>query len=313
MVACRRQGSTYHRLVLGMSVCDILSSLAWFMTTWPIPRETEGVFWALGSVRTCEAQGFFTQFSIATVMYNASLAIYFYFVVVRDWKEAEFSLLEPLFHLNAIGCGLATSTASLRMGLLNQVGWDCWISASPLGCKESWTTSGKTTCTRGDNGSIYQWVFYYAPLWTTITIVTALMIHLCCRVWRQEVIMKRYDFTSGLSQSSTTGAGFELTKRAAAQGVYYVGAFYCAWFFPTVYQIDIVAFGRVHPALMLLTSFFVPIQGFLNLIVYTRQHFVRLRNTERGPALRIWFLSLAIQLGLAEEQAVSTATTTHIE
>jgi phosphate/sulfate permease len=37
--------TTYHRLVLGMSIVDLLASVAWFFTTWPIPRGTELAFY----------------------------------------------------------------------------------------------------------------------------------------------------------------------------------------------------------------------------------------------------------------------------
>ena len=43
---------TYHRLVLGMSLCDLSASTAWFFTTWPIPAGTEGVYGAVGDQQT---------------------------------------------------------------------------------------------------------------------------------------------------------------------------------------------------------------------------------------------------------------------
>ena len=83
---------------------------------------------------------------------------------MKNYKNKEVEKIEPLFHLNAILWGAGTAFASLGLTLFNQVGWDCWISAAPLGCKESWTLEpGEvTTCERGDNGSLYQWAFYYA-------------------------------------------------------------------------------------------------------------------------------------------------------
>jgi len=97
-------------------------------------------------------------------MYNASLAVYYVMVIVKGYKNKEVEKIEPLFHINAILWGAGTAFASLGLTLFNQVGWDCWISAAPLGCKESWTLEpGEvTTCERGDNGSLYQWAFYYA-------------------------------------------------------------------------------------------------------------------------------------------------------
>ena len=163
------QKRTYHRLVLGMSMCDFSASVAWFFTTWPIPRGTPGVYGAVGTQQTCSAQAFFAQFSLSTVMYNATLCVYYVLVIVKGWKDEDIVKIEPFFHGHAIAWGLGTGLASLGLTLFNQVGWDCWISAAPLGCQESWNSpDGTTTCVRGDNGSLYQWAFYYAPLWLSL-------------------------------------------------------------------------------------------------------------------------------------------------
>ena len=78
---------TYHRLVLGMSLCCLSSSVAWFFTTWPIPRGTPGVYGAVGNEGTCTAQAFFAQFSLSSVMYNMSLSVYFVLVIVKKWSD----------------------------------------------------------------------------------------------------------------------------------------------------------------------------------------------------------------------------------
>ena len=38
----KKQKLTYHRILLGMSLFDILISSAWFLSTWPVPIETDG-------------------------------------------------------------------------------------------------------------------------------------------------------------------------------------------------------------------------------------------------------------------------------
>ena len=43
---------TYHRLILGMSMCNLSASVAWFFTIWPIPRGTPGVDGAMGNQQT---------------------------------------------------------------------------------------------------------------------------------------------------------------------------------------------------------------------------------------------------------------------
>jgi hypothetical protein len=191
LLILRTDGSkrnTYHRLILGLSLADLSSSIAWFMTTWPVVAGTPGSYGAVGTQETCSAQGFFTQFSIVTVMYNASLAVYYVLVIVKGWKDADIAKIEPYFHLHALSWGFGTSIASLALGLFNPKGWDCWISPAPSGCKESWENGGVTTCERGDNASLYQWAFFYAPLWAAILLVTVAMVRYHCNSIKEEQI-----------------------------------------------------------------------------------------------------------------------------
>ena len=84
LILRRRESKTtrpYHRLALGMACTDLTASAAWFFTTWPIPKGTSGVYGAAGNQQTCSAQAFFAQFSLSTVMYNASLALYYTLVI----------------------------------------------------------------------------------------------------------------------------------------------------------------------------------------------------------------------------------------
>jgi len=167
--ASSNKRGTYHRLVLGMSLCCLSSSVAWFFTTWPIPRDTPGVYGAVGTQGTCSAQAFFAQFSLSSVMYNASLSVYFVLVIVKKWSDDRILKIEPFIHLHAMAWGLGTALASIFLTLFNDLTWNCWISASPMGCEESWKNDGVTTsagttdpCTSGHStthrsGSSSRW------------------------------------------------------------------------------------------------------------------------------------------------------------
>jgi len=39
----KKQAMVYHRLLLGLSIFDVIISFAWFLSTWPVPAETEGM------------------------------------------------------------------------------------------------------------------------------------------------------------------------------------------------------------------------------------------------------------------------------
>eukprot|EP00567_Pseudictyota_dubia_P016298 CAMPEP_0197442650 /NCGR_PEP_ID=MMETSP1175-20131217/8622_1 /TAXON_ID=1003142 /ORGANISM="Triceratium dubium, Strain CCMP147" /LENGTH=132 /DNA_ID=CAMNT_0042973167 /DNA_START=85 /DNA_END=480 /DNA_ORIENTATION=+ len=64
----------YSRLLLGMSLSDLCSSVAMALSTWPIPRGTN-VYAASGTQGTCTAQGFFVQMGTAAPLYNGFLAL----------------------------------------------------------------------------------------------------------------------------------------------------------------------------------------------------------------------------------------------
>ena len=66
----------FHRLISGLSVMDVLSSLWSALGTIPVPADS-GVVFGLGTTATCTAQGFFLQFVFSTALYLASLSIYF--------------------------------------------------------------------------------------------------------------------------------------------------------------------------------------------------------------------------------------------
>jgi hypothetical protein len=53
--------NVYNRLMCAMSFFDVMSSFALFASTWPIPKETEGIIFAVGNQKTCVAQGFLIQ------------------------------------------------------------------------------------------------------------------------------------------------------------------------------------------------------------------------------------------------------------
>jgi hypothetical protein len=68
------------------------------------------------------------------------------------------------------------------------------------------------------------------------------------------------------------------SRKIAKQAAFFVGAFYAAWFFPTIFQIVLVTSGKIYFVLLFLTALFVPIQGLLNLIVFLRPKYIRYRK-----------------------------------
>jgi hypothetical protein len=124
--------STRHRLLAGMSICDILSSSAWFLSSWPIPKDIPDGLWNVGNQMTCTAQGFFIQFAVGTVCYNACLALYYLLVIRHGWKNDDIAkCVEPWMHFAAAGFAISTAVAGLALDIFNPFGNVCTITAYP--------------------------------------------------------------------------------------------------------------------------------------------------------------------------------------
>jgi hypothetical protein len=258
-----------------MSTCDIFVSSWFFLTSWPIPRGTPDVYGAVGTHGSCVAQGFFSQFSIAVVMYNAMLALFYLLKIRWQWRDRRIATkVEPFMHAWALIFGIGTSSAGVALNLYNNDIWECWISPMPLDCKESWDNNGETTCIRGDNASLYRWVLYYAPLWFAIVFVTLVMFLVYRAVRAVEVRNEKYLPAGMLARRKHS-------KQVAEQGFWYCGAFYITWIFPTITRLTQVINHEAPYTLVIITAMFVPMQGFFNCLVYMHPRYKREREGRR--------------------------------
>ncbi len=118
------KGSVYHRILFGMSMFDILQSLAISFVTLPMPkdmiyRQFQGL--VLGNNLTCKIQGFFVAVGSTTgIMYNLMLSIYYLFSIRYDISDEVFSKrLEPWLHIASLFVGIITASLLLHAGMVN--------------------------------------------------------------------------------------------------------------------------------------------------------------------------------------------------
>mmetsp|Transcript_13956 Transcript_13956/g.15524 ORF Transcript_13956/g.15524 Transcript_13956/m.15524 type:complete len:481 (+) Transcript_13956:139-1581(+) len=95
----------YHRLIFGLSVADVLSSLWFSLGPTMLPNDINYIVkYAIGNETTCSLQGFFIHFgSAAALLYNCSLCFY-YLAIIKYNKNNEYiqKKLEPWFHAVSI-------------------------------------------------------------------------------------------------------------------------------------------------------------------------------------------------------------------
>lgn len=171
----------YHRLLLAMSLYDILESIWNFASTWPLPADEPldvGDFWQpVGTTQTCTAQGFFLTLSVAVPIYNAFLSLYYLLVInyrcsdtyIRKW-------IEPTMHIVSFLWAFGTAMISAATGMINNANLWCWIAPYPSNCLAD---DNDVECTRGKHALIFRWIFYFGPLWFCIfaSTVFTLMVY----------------------------------------------------------------------------------------------------------------------------------------
>lgn len=119
-----RLSSTYHRLVLGLSACDMVSSLFLALSSAMVPRELNYYIpHARGNALSCTVQGLFiiTGFTVAT-FYNCSICLYYLSIIRYNKKDAYIRTnLEPWFHGVSIAVPLALSLVLLGTSGFNAI------------------------------------------------------------------------------------------------------------------------------------------------------------------------------------------------
>uniref|UniRef100_A0A7S2AAJ2 G-protein coupled receptors family 1 profile domain-containing protein n=1 Tax=Trieres chinensis TaxID=1514140 RepID=A0A7S2AAJ2_TRICV len=260
----------YLRLVTGMSSIDVLSSFAYFLSTWPIPRDTPNYPWAVGNHRTCAAQGFFTQLGAATPLYNLSLSVYFYIVTTNGGRRAEerAKKVEPLLQIMPWIFGIVTASIGAGLGIYGPSSPWCWLSVQ----------ENKIRIAMHDIPLVF----------CTIASIICL-VFMCLATWKQERKAKQWLGRASVTMSTNCEAKamaareMTLTRKVIAQALWYIVAFIITFFFPLVRFLVIVITGdgrklrQIIPVpVVYMYCLCIPSQGFLNFLIYTRGHHIRM-------------------------------------
>jgi len=271
----RRLKKLYHRLLLALSITDTFTSFSYALSTWPIPLDSPNIYAALGTQATCTAQGFFIQASIATPMYNAMLSIYYLLTVRYGWKENQLKKVEKYFFGIPIMFGLATAVASVVLKLFNNANLWCWISPLPLTCKGSLFNNGINDCERGNNASLYRFLFFYGPLWFVIITASIAMFLLYTSVRKTEQQAAKWSLATRLEKT----ARLKHSQKVRRQAFFYLMAFYVAWLPGTLLRtIQTINTSADTSVLLFIFAITGPFQGTLNFLVYVRPKYLKYRR-----------------------------------
>jgi len=291
----RKLKKPYYRILLGMSCADAITSFWLGLSTWPIPRGTEGVYGASGNTQTCTAQGFFVQLMVLSPCYNLNLSVYYLLLGKYQLTEEQISTrYERYMHGFSLLVGFGFAILGLPLTLYNNANLWCWIAAYPSNCEDNSGHHGDVPCERGHNAWLFRWLIFYGPVWIVIIAVTMSIIMLTKSVktdekriieMQKQIRSRRPSFSqdqinlSGAVNSEVQpGASaptalfethrLERSRQIFLQALFYLGVFYITWLFATINRMHQLITGASSFTLTILHSIFAPLQGFLNFVVY---------------------------------------------
>mmetsp|Transcript_11751 Transcript_11751/g.17836 ORF Transcript_11751/g.17836 Transcript_11751/m.17836 type:complete len:537 (+) Transcript_11751:103-1713(+) len=197
-----RLSSIYHRIMFGMSICQIITSFPRALTTLPMPAP--GDYWTdiiniqgtrLGNTFTCTLQGFFIRFGDISAGSYFLVGLTFYYTCAIGFEmniETLAKFVEPLIHSFCILWGLHSSLITLFVGGYN-VGFDSYDSLTCTVAPKPWFCDSQNStvpCVRGAVGKgkqlfTNQKEVFLTDLQLAVFIILCLLI-ICCRVYKKD-------------------------------------------------------------------------------------------------------------------------------
>jgi len=268
----RREG-IFHQLMIQMSVFDIMGSVAYALTSLPIPSEYffDG---ASGNEASCTAQGFFIQVGTVACYTNVSLAVYYFLVVQKGWRESQLKKVRLWLFVCPITVGMTFAFAgipfydNMLLWCNNAAGW--WPDI---------------------------------PVAIAIFSATLIMGSVCWDVHKTHQASKKY------TQGGGGSSGNSVSTKVFWQSFWYLMSFYMTWS-PYLALQFIWASGRGYGnyGFILYAGAVVPLQGAWNCFVYARNR--QLKNFRENASNAVSSLGsrLAKRLSSSAAQDATTAT-----
>ena len=205
LISVDRLSYPFRRLIFGLSIMDIIQSIAMIMGPFSLPANIDGVLWSKGNVTTCDIQGFALHIGFAGVpMYMLSLSVYYLYSIKFNMKDKVFSRkIEPWLHAGSICWTLLGGIACWATGSFNmmEAGNICWYTPSPYDC----VANDDVECDRGKHAFTFGWIFGGSNFLTLCGIIYCLY-GVCRTVIDQEERNDRYRFRGSVHVTSEPAA-----------------------------------------------------------------------------------------------------------
>lgn len=286
-------GKFQDRLLLPMSVFDIIESIAWAFSTTPIPHGSSCTYGAVGNQATCVTQGFMITMGLCVPFYNAMLCIYYLLVVKYNVSDEDIAKYEPLMHIVSICPALIAAIIAAANDLFNNYIFACWIVDDKY--VDIYSTSDDVV------------LFGLHVLISIFGVLILLTIGYCTInmyrfVKNRELTMSTYRFqrprdggtnAPSTENSRTSSRSSRLSNTAIdvkKQAFLYVGSFILTYIFSGICIAFEIFETELPYVLMLLQAIFAPLQGFWNFLAYIRLRFnaISRQHNDKGILRRLY-------------------------
>lgn len=208
----KKLSSTLRRLMFGMSVTDIVYSVAWIASSFPAPKDSTTAEWkSFGNTTTCTIQGLSMYIgNIGSTMYSCFIGLFFALTVARGMKDDIMTKkVEPFFHTFAV-CFIIVSSCILLPSKSFNAGSDnmCFIASIPQSCQND----PEIACTRGEHSRLFKWYFVALPMILAFLVMLPSMASIYLTVRRQEKKMQKYTINIRNLRTQVEGENSENTR-----------------------------------------------------------------------------------------------------
>eukprot|EP00980_Cylindrotheca_fusiformis_P027761 scaffold22558_cov116-Cylindrotheca_fusiformis.AAC.10 len=214
----RRKWTPYTRLLIGLSIYDIFSSVSISIATFLRPVSSARA-WTFGNDATCTASAFFTQFSHSAEGYNAMLSFYFLLTARLGLKNSCIARwFEPMMHFVSIGFYLGTAIVGAVLGVYadTAVGFGCYVSPHNADAVHVSPNCGHEPGNTGEDcqSSKFGWIFIgYPYLFILVTLgINNLAIYLFVREQTRHTTREKKEQSSADQRTSSDRYSDELNS-----------------------------------------------------------------------------------------------------
>lgn len=276
-----------NRLILGMSIMDVLNSLALSVSTAASPKKLSSyIYGALGNQTTCSIQAFFITLGLSVPCYTCMLCLYYLGVIKYNMTDEALEQYERLMHITSISIPLFVSIFALSFDLFHpRTSRGCW-----LGDRCTFVDVKEEEECQATPESLLQTVRII--LLTYLVIIFVVIVYSMGSIYF--FVRKR---TLAMTKYESFGRGNSVTGNKESKGVQeetyiqammYIMAYLCTFIAPFLNFWLGDGF-----AAQLFSRLFYPLQGFWNFITFIRPRYVLIRE-KHGHESRVWILKAVI-------------------